>query len=81
MTTCRDTIHLLLDYLEGGLSEEARAKLEEHFSGCTPCEEFLATYRETPRLCRKALVTRMPSEFATKLTDYLRSEIAAPKKT
>ena len=80
MTTCRDTIDLLLEYLEGGLSEEVRSKLERHLGGCTPCEEFLATYKQTPTICKRALVTKMPSEFAGKLTDFLRREIGAPAK-
>lgn len=81
MTTCRDTIDLLLEYLEGGLTEEVRAKLETHLGGCTPCEEFLATYRQTPKICKKALVTKMPREIAGKLTDFLRREIASAAGT
>lgn len=79
MTTCRETIDELLEYLEGGLSPEARAKLDAHFSGCQPCEEFLATYRETTKLCRNALAARMPTEFAAKLGELLRGEIKKSK--
>jgi anti-sigma factor RsiW len=79
MTTCRETIDELLAYLEGGLTEEARAKFEEHFSGCQPCEEFLATYKQTSKLCKTALATKMPGEFASKLTDFLRGELKKPK--
>jgi anti-sigma factor RsiW len=79
MTTCRETIDLLLEYLDGGLGADVRSKLEAHLGGCTPCEEFLATYKETPALCKRALVTRMPAEFAGKLTDFLRREIKKPE--
>jgi anti-sigma factor RsiW len=80
MTTCRQTIDLLLEYLDGGLADDVRSKLEAHLGDCTPCEEFLATYKQTPGLCKRALMTRMPAEFAGKLTDFLRREIGAPAK-
>lgn len=76
MYSCKDSIDLLLTYLDGDLPGEERAKLEEHFGGCEPCEEFLATYRATPELCRKALAAKMPEEFARKLTSFLRMHIA-----
>jgi anti-sigma factor RsiW len=80
MTSCRESINLLLEYLDGGLEPGVRARLEEHFGGCTPCEEFLASYRETPEVCRLALATKMPETIAHKLRDFLRSEIGtAPR--
>jgi anti-sigma factor RsiW len=79
MTTCRETIDELLEYLEGGLRPEDRANLEAHFSGCQPCEEFLATYRQTTKLCRSALAAQMPTEFATKLNELLRGEMKKAK--
>jgi hypothetical protein len=82
MTTCRESISLLLEYLDGGMPEDLKLKLDEHFGGCEPCEEFLRSYRATPSLCKKALaVKQMPVEVASRLTDFLRNEIgkkAAP---
>ncbi len=76
MTTCRESIDLLVEYLDGGLSPEVKAKLDEHFGGCQPCEEFLKSYRATPSLCQKAMaVKKMPAEMATKMAAFLRSEI------
>ncbi len=76
MTTCRESIDLLLEYLDGGLPEDVRAKLDEHFGGCQPCEEFLRSYRATPSVCQKAMaVKKMPGEVAARLTDFLRREI------
>jgi anti-sigma factor RsiW len=80
MTTCRDTINLLLEYLDGGLTEDLRTKLEEHFGGCEPCEEFLRTYRATPSLCKRAMAAqKMPVEVASRMTDFLRQEIQKKK--
>lgn len=75
MYTCKDSINLLLEYLEGEMAPEEARHLQEHLTGCSPCEEFLATYRATPGLCKRALAARMPREVSSKLTEFLRSKI------
>ena len=72
--TCKDTVGLMLEYLDGELADDVRARLEEHLNGCSPCEEFLAAYRATPSLCKKALAKKMPETVAAKLTEFLRRE-------
>jgi anti-sigma factor RsiW len=75
MYTCKDSINLLLDFLDGELTPEDTQHLREHLQGCSPCVDFLRTYRATPGLCKKALVQKMPQEMSTKLTEFLRSKI------
>lgn len=78
-STCKESIDLLLEYLEGELPPELRAKLEEHLGGCSPCEDFLKTYRATPGLCRKALAREVPEEVAESLNAFLRRELQKAK--
>lgn len=73
MTTCKDSLELLQAYVDGELSPGERARLETHFGDCTPCEAFLLTYRETPRLAREALKAEMPAEMGARLTSFLRN--------
>ena len=80
MINCKSSIDRLLEYLDGDLPADVRAELEEHFGGCEPCEDFLATYRATPELCRKALVHKMPDEFAQRLTQFLRAHLAGHRR-
>ncbi len=75
MYTCKDSISLLLNFLDGELSQEETQHLREHLQGCAPCVDFLRTYRATPGLCRKALAQKMPQEVSAKLTDFLRARI------
>ena len=75
-STCKDSVELLLEYLDGELNGERRARLEEHLGGCSPCEDFMKSYQATPALCRKAMAREIPREVAEKLTDFLRAEIA-----
>jgi anti-sigma factor RsiW len=75
MYTCKDSISLLLNFLDGELSSEETQHLREHLQGCAPCVDFLRTYRATPGLCRKALAQKIPQEVSAKLTDFLRARI------
>ena len=75
MYTCKDSINLLMDYLDGEMAPEEAQHLREHLRGCAPCVDFLRTYRATPGLCKKAMAQRMPQEVAEKLTEFLRKKI------
>lgn len=75
MGTCKDAIDLLRSYLDGDLSVDERAHLEEHLDDCAPCVDFLKTYRATPGLCREVLRSKMPDALAKNLADYLRANL------
>lgn len=78
--TCKDSLDLLLEYLDGELSDDVRERLEHHLGGCGACDQFLQTYRATPHLCRRALETTVPDEVAQRLTDFLRAEMKKPRE-
>ena len=80
MYTCKEVVDLLLQYLDGEMTPELRAKLEEHFHGCSPCEEFLSQYRTTVGLCRKALEKRMPDAVSERLKSFLQDKLPSTKK-
>jgi hypothetical protein len=75
MFTCKDSVHLLMDFLDGDMAEEDQRHLREHLMGCPPCIDFLKTYKATPGLCRRALVKTMPEELSSKLTEFLREKM------
>ncbi len=70
--TCKETIALLLDFVEGKLSADDRAALEAHLAGCPPCVEFVKSYQATPGILRKSLAVEMPPEVADRLRTFLR---------
>ena len=72
MHTCKDAIDLLRAYLDGELEQSQKAALEEHLGACAPCVDFVATYRQTPGLCKKALQAKMPEDLANSLSAFLR---------
>ena len=77
MSTCRDAIDVLRAYLEGELPADEKRSLEEHLGGCTPCVDFLKTYKETPGLCKKALQAKMPADVADSLSAFLKKHTQA----
>ena len=79
MHTCEDSIHLLLDYLDGKIPPETAKALEAHLSACPPCVDFMKGYRATPELCREALAERMPETLASKLSSFLREHLPCKK--
>ena len=52
--TCREFADFLMDYLSHELSTESRAAFDYHLSLCTNCQRYLASYRETIKLGKRA---------------------------
>ena len=57
MITCAELEELVANYLDGLLPEAKRRDLERHVSGCGACRDFLAGYRRTVWVAKKALET------------------------
>ena len=72
--SCRETIELLMDYLEGKLSPEDHEALKQHFSDCPPCLAFVRSYQEMPRILREATEIPMPQEMESRLQAYLKEK-------
>jgi anti-sigma factor RsiW len=53
--TCRETVDLLGDYVDGDLPGEMRREVDAHLAGCPECTTYLATYRTTISLAKGAL--------------------------
>jgi len=69
---CASGVDLLMDYLEDALPADVRADLEAHVAGCPRCAAFVASYRQTPAILRRATLAAMPAELAESLRDFLR---------
>ena len=74
--TCRKVTELLIDFVEGSLTEEQHSLLQRHLCGCVPCAIYMHTYRDTIRITHSLPHEPLPTEFATRLKKVL--EEAAP---
>ena len=73
--TCRETIAILSDYLEGLCGPDLLQQLEMHFSDCAPCRAYLATFRKTRDLTRASGQVEMPPEMKTRLRQFLLEQL------
>ena len=73
LLTCRELIDFLAAYLDGELAAETRAAFELHLSLCPDCVDYLASYRGTIRLGRRACEpeAELPANVPSELIDAI----------
>ncbi|MBT3515441.1 MAG: zf-HC2 domain-containing protein [Nitrospina sp.] len=72
MICCKECIELLHDYLEGELSPEINASLEEHFLDCPPCIAFVNTYKSATQICKTTLQSKdIPDAVKSRLKEFV----------
>ena len=52
--TCRELAGFIADYLSGELAPDTRAAFEHHLRLCVNCQKYLAGYRDTIALGKRA---------------------------
>lgn len=52
--TCREVADFLADYVSGELASDVRVEFDRHLSVCPNCRAYIATYRATIELGRRA---------------------------
>ena len=75
---CDEIVNLLVDYFDGDLSSDTARRLEEHIDCCPPCVRFIDAYRNTGKICRRALRVQMPRSVKSTLFQFLRAELQSP---
>jgi anti-sigma factor RsiW len=52
--TCRELADFIADYLAGEIPDETRRQFEDHLTRCPNCVNYLASYKTTVELGRRA---------------------------
>ena len=73
MISCQQLIDFCLDYIEGALSQEERARFKAHLGRCHDCLIFFETYQKTPEISRDAMATQIPESVRESVRSFLRS--------
>jgi predicted anti-sigma-YlaC factor YlaD len=70
---CGEVLAQLADYLEGSLSPQWRAQIEEHLRACDVCERFGGRYADVLRALRMTLGAPPPlaPDWAARLAALL----------
>ena len=69
--TCRKVAELLIDIVDGSLSEDQQTLVQRHLCGCVPCAIYMHTYRDTIRVTQSLPPEPLPDEFAARLKRML----------
>jgi anti-sigma factor RsiW len=78
--TCRELVDFLGAYFDGELSEDVRGRFEEHLAACPECTAYVATYRDTVKLAKRAFQDPDDPVPAGVPDDLVRAILAARKK-
>jgi anti-sigma factor RsiW len=65
--SCEEVWREISNYLEGEISAEMRARMEEHFKGCKHCTAVLDGTRNVVQLVGDATVFEVPAGFSNRL--------------
>jgi predicted anti-sigma-YlaC factor YlaD len=76
--TCREVVEIVSDYLEGALSDELRARFDQHLSACDGCTNYLEQMRETIRLSGMLTEEQIPLVQRERLLEAFRDWNRAP---
>ncbi len=71
MACCSELLRLLFDYLEGRLSPELHAELEDHLAACGSCVQYVHTYRSTVSLLGSLSEDDLPPELRSRLRVFI----------
>jgi hypothetical protein len=77
---CKEAVEHLLDFLEGGVGPDLRARIEKHVQSCKLCPELFQSYQKATSLCAKALRRDVPDDLVEKVMAAVVKERRASKK-
>jgi predicted anti-sigma-YlaC factor YlaD len=60
--TCKETVELISDYLEGALLPEMQARFDQHLDTCPGCNIYLNQMRQTIQTLRQLTDETTPPE-------------------
>ena len=71
--SCREVVEILGDYLDGAMTPEDRARLDEHLADCEGCTAYLEQLRTTIRLTGRLPEEAVSSEAMAPLLETFRA--------
>ena len=74
---CKDCFDLLMDYLEQNLDSETQKKLDQHFTACPSCLNFLESYRDCSKMAQQLRdqEVKIPKELENRLKTFLQEQM------
>ena len=79
--SCEEVWREVSNYLEGEISAELRARMEEHFKGCKHCTAVLDGTRNVVQLVGDARTFELPSSFSDRLYQKLNRKLSERRES
>lgn len=70
--TCKELVELVTDYFENALSENERARIQEHLASCDGCDTYVEQMRQTIETLGKLQEKDVSPEAEEKLKHVFR---------
>ena len=71
---CRDTLHDLYHFLDGELTEEKRAHIQQHLEDCPPCYEAFDFEAEIKAHIANKCRERVPDSLRARIAEAIGHE-------
>jgi anti-sigma factor RsiW len=68
--TCQELVELVTEYLEGGLTADERARVDDHLDACAGCRAYVAQMEATLRVVRGTAALEQRPEVAGLLAAF-----------
>jgi anti-sigma factor RsiW len=78
--TCRELAEFLMAYEDDELPPEARAEFDAHLAVCPDCVAYLASYRTTVALGRRAFADEDAAAFEQVPEELVEAVLAARRR-
>jgi anti-sigma factor RsiW len=69
---CQELVELVTDYLEEALSDDERARFEQHLAICGGCREYVKEIRSTIQVSRELSQDALPPNVREELLTLFR---------
>ena len=71
MTDCNDALHELYEFLDGELTLERRAHIQQHLTDCSPCLETFDFQAELRQVVARKCSDEVPESLRSKVLEAL----------
>ncbi len=74
MTDCSDALKELYEYIDGELTDEKRAHIQQHLTDCSPCLEAFDFHAELGQVVAHKCREVVPDQLRDRIADALSAE-------
>lgn len=76
--SCREFVEVVTDYLEGGVSEEARMAVDAHIAACGGCDAYLVQMRLAIRAIGRLTDQGVEADALDRIVTMFRQRTTSP---